>query len=64
MKIENNFFPLIAGELGDSKKSCRQLQARLDDFLPVFTVGTLHNFVTLVLSRRVFLCAMVSFNVF
>lgn len=38
MKIENDFFPLIAGELGSTKGSSTQLQSRLDEFLPVYKV--------------------------
>ncbi|RUS90398.1 hypothetical protein EGW08_001893, partial [Elysia chlorotica] len=36
MQIENDFYPLIAGELGDSLTQTRQLQSRLDQFIPVY----------------------------
>ncbi|XP_012936768.1 uncharacterized protein LOC101859779, partial [Aplysia californica] len=36
MQIENDFFPLISGELGDSLHQTNQLQARLDQFVPVY----------------------------
>jgi hypothetical protein len=38
MRIEDEFFPLIAGELGSSLASAEQYQHRLDDFLPVAKV--------------------------
>ncbi|CAG5126015.1 unnamed protein product [Candidula unifasciata] len=36
MQIENDFFPLISGELGDSLQQTNQLQARLDQFVPIY----------------------------
>ena len=38
MELEYDFFPLIAGELGASRDSSKQLQSRLDEFLPVYKV--------------------------
>lgn len=38
MQIENDFFPLISGELGDTLEQTNQLQTRLDQFVPVYEV--------------------------
>ena len=38
MQIENDFFPLISGELGDTLEQTNQLQARLDQFVPIYQV--------------------------
>lgn len=38
MELEYDFFPLIAGELGASRDSSKQLQSHLDEFLPVYKV--------------------------
>lgn len=38
MKIEDDFFPMIAGELGTSAETAAQYQKKLDDFLPVVKV--------------------------
>lgn len=44
MQIENDFFPLISGELGDSLQQTNQLQARLDQFVPIYQVFSLVTF--------------------
>lgn len=43
MKLETDFFPLIAGELGASKDSSTNLKARLDEFLPHYKVLSLFD---------------------
>ena len=38
MKLEHDFFPLIAGELGASRVSSQKLQFHLNEFLPQYKV--------------------------
>jgi hypothetical protein len=38
MRIEDEFFPVTAGELGSSEESCKQQAARLKEFMPTFKV--------------------------
>jgi hypothetical protein len=39
MNVENEFFPVIAGELGTSVETVKQYERRLDEFSPVFQVN-------------------------
>ncbi len=38
MSVEDKFFPLIAGELGDSTESAEKFQKKLDEFTPTVKV--------------------------
>lgn len=38
MKMENDFFPVIAGELGTSSDSVKHYQRQVEDFLPTIKV--------------------------
>jgi len=38
MKVEDGFFPKLAGELGSSLSDVKQQQKRLDDFKPTIVV--------------------------
>lgn len=38
-RVENDFFPAIAGELGGSFEDSANLQKRLHDFIPTFQVS-------------------------
>ena len=37
-KVEDDFFPLIAGELGDSEESTKKFQKKLDAYMPTVKV--------------------------
>lgn len=39
MKIENDFFPVIAGDLGSSVDTANRYQSQLEEFTPMFKVG-------------------------
>lgn len=39
MKIENDFFPVIAGDLGSSVETANRYQIQLEEFTPMFKVG-------------------------
>ncbi len=39
MRVESDFFPTIAGELGSSFEDSANLQKRLHDFIPTFQVS-------------------------
>ncbi|VDI56857.1 titin [Mytilus galloprovincialis] len=39
MSVENEFFPVIAGELGTSVETVKHYEKRLDEFSPVFQKG-------------------------
>lgn len=41
MKIENEFFPVIAGPLGSSLETANEYQRRLEEFNPIFEVNIL-----------------------
>lgn len=43
MSVENEFFPVIAGELGTSVETVKHYEKRLDEFSPVFQVGLICN---------------------
>ena len=38
MKVENDFFPKIAGELGSTKEEADKFQKKLDAFRPTYKV--------------------------
>ena len=38
MKIENEFFPVIAGDLGSSVETANRYQNQLEEFSPLFKV--------------------------
>ena len=38
MRIEDDFFPLIAGELGESIQNTQHFQKKLEDFGPTMKV--------------------------
>jgi len=38
MKVEDGFFPKLAGELGSSMSDVKQQQKRLEDFKPTIVV--------------------------
>ncbi len=38
MNVEDKFFPLIAGELGDSREKAEHFQKKLDEFTPTVKV--------------------------
>lgn len=41
MKIENDFFPVIAGDLGSSVDTANRYQSQLEEFTPMFKVGSI-----------------------
>ena len=41
MRVEDKFFPLIAGELGNSTESVEKYQKKLDEFTPTVKVESL-----------------------
>ena len=47
MKIEDEFFPVIAGELGTSKETAQHYQKKLKDFQPQIKVTYTAVFVSL-----------------
>ena len=38
LKLENDFFPVLAGDLGSSMETANEYQRRLDNFMPEFEV--------------------------
>lgn len=38
-KLEADFFPVLAGELGSSMEAANEYQQRLDNFMPEFEVN-------------------------
>ena len=42
LHLENEFFPVLAGDLGSSMDTANEYQRRLDNFMPEFEVKIPH----------------------